>query len=298
MTNQKKIILTGSTGLLGKALLETIPPGYKIFPFYSKDLPQNRDYWYYRMDITKKGEVAKNFAKIKPDIVIHAASLGNVDYCEKNSKEAYLVNVTGTKNIVEMCEKYKCKLIFTSTNAVFDGQHAPYSETGKTHPINYYGKTKVLGENLVLQSNPNNVVVRMTLIYGWNNSNQRSNAVTWLLDRLRRAEPTKLVNDTFVNPLYNLQAAENIWKIIKTDKSGIFHLAGKTRVNRYQFGVAIAKAFGFDPKLLSPVSSDFFPGIAKRMPNTTFDTSKMVKELDSRPLSIKAGLEFMQLQSP
>lgn len=150
---------------------------------------------------------------------------------------------------------------------------------------------------MVLGANPDNVVVRMTLVYGWNNSNQRSNAVTWLLDKLRRAEPTKLVNDTFVNPLYNLQAAENIWKIIKLNKNGIFHLAGKDRVNRYQLGVVTAKVFGFDPKLLSPVSSDFFSGIAKRMPDTTFDTSKMVKELGSRPLSIEAGLEFMQLQS-
>ena len=138
----------------------------------------------------------------------------------------------------------------------------------------------------------------MTLMYGWNNSNQRSNAVTWLLDRLRRAEPTKLVNDTYVNPIYNLQAAENIWKIIKLGKSGIFHLAGRDRVNRYEFGLITARIFGFDDRLLEPVSSDYFPGIALRMPDTTFATTKMIEGLSSRPLSLQAGLEFMQLQSP
>lgn len=298
MSNFIKVVLTGSTGLLGKGLLLTAPRNVKAFPFFSRDLPPNNDYHYQRMDITKRSQVESWFAKIKPQVVIHAASIGNVDYCEKNPREADLVNVIGTDNIVKMCKKYGCKLIFTSTNAVFDGLRAPYSETNKTKPVNYYGKTKVKGEHLVLDANSDNVVVRMTLMYGWNNSNQRSNAVTWLLDKLRRAEPTKLVNDTFVNPIYNLQAAENIWKIIRTSKSGIFHLAGKTRVNRYQFGVATAKAFGFNHKLLSQVSSDFFPGIAKRMPDTSFDTLKMVKELGSRPLSIEAGLEFMQLQSP
>lgn len=293
-----KILLTGSTGLLGKGLLATAPQDVRIYPFFSKDMPQNKGYQYLRMDITKKSEVADSFVKIKPDIVIHAASIGNVDYCEKNPKEAEGVNVYGTENIAMQSKKYHCKLIFTSTNAVFDGLQAPYSETSSTNPINYYGLTKVLGEKLVLEHNPVNVVVRMTLMYGWNNSNQRSNAVTWLLDKLRRAEPTKLVDDTYVNPLYNLQAAENIWKIIKLGKTGVFHLAGKDRVNRYELGLATAHAFGFDDKLLEPVSSGYFTSIAKRMPDTTFDTAKMVQELGSLPLSIQTGLEFMQLQSP
>ena len=278
--------------------MSTIRSSNKIFPSYSKDLPLDKERRYHRIDITNIQQVADNFAKIKPEIVIHAASIGNVDYCEKNPKEAEKVNVFGTQNVIRACTKHNCQLIFTSSNAVFNGLNAPYSETDPPNPVNYYGRTKVIGERSVLKANPKNVVVRMTLMYGWNNSNQRSNAVTWLLDRLRRAEPTKLVNDTYVNPIYNLQAAENIWKIIKLGKSGIFHLAGRDRVNRYEFGLITARIFGFDDRLLEPVSSDYFPGIALRMPDTTFATTKMIEGLSSRPLSLQAGLEFMQLQSP
>jgi dTDP-4-dehydrorhamnose reductase len=293
-----EVIITGSTGLLGRGLLATSPESVNTYPVYSKNTPPEDGHKYKRVDISNLVEVLALFKEIKPSIIIHAASIGNVDYCEKNPEEAKKVNITGTQNIVKACNEFGTRLIFISTNAVFDGTKAPYTETSTTNPVNYYGETKSIGEKMVLEASPDDVVVRMTLIYGWNNANQRSNAVTWLLDKLRRNEPTKLVDDTYVNPIYNLQAAEAIWRIIDLDINGIINMAGKDRVNRYKFGVEIAEAFGYDPKLLTAVSSDYFPGIAKRMPDTSFDTSKMIKTLGIKPLSIIKGLNLMKQQSP
>ncbi len=293
MKKPVRVILTGSTGLFGRAVLATVPPHYRIFPVYFHNPPLDQVHKFSRIDITKKQALRKFFDETQPDVVIHAASLGNVDYCERNPAEADLVNVSATHYITDLCRGIGSRLIFTSSNAVFDGTSGPYSEDSPVHPVNHYGQTKVLGERLVLSS-PDNSVARFTLMYGWNNSDQRSNAVTWLLDKLRRGEEVKLVHDTYVNPVLNLQAASCVWRIITQNKTGIYHIAGRDRLNRYEFGLKTARVFGFRPALLKPVPSNYFPGLAKRMPDTTFKTAKMESELHQRPLTIMAGLKIMK----
>ncbi len=294
MTYPTKVLLTGSTGLLGRAVLATAPGSYKVFPVFSKNPPLNLGYKFLQTDITKKNEVNAIFEKVKPDVVIHAASIGNVDYCERNQEEAFKVNVTGTENLVKLCQKIGSRLVFISSNAVFDGFHPPYSETSQVAPVNCYGQTKVAAEKIVSQSGLDFLIIRFTLMYGWNNSNQRSNAVTWLLDKLRRGEDVNLVTDTYVNPVFNLQAAECLWKALFLGKTGIYHVGGGERVNRYLLGLKTAQVFGFETSFIKPVTSDFFPGIAQRMPDTTFDTSQMQRELKIRPLKILTGLKIMR----
>lgn len=284
----KTILITGSTGLFGRAFLQLADKSYTIYPN-----PEDTE----RLDITKKRDVMNFFKAHQPTIVVHAASIGSVDYCEQHKKEAYEVNVKGTRNIIAACKRYQAKLIFLSSNAIFDGTEAPYSEKSKPSPINYYGKTKLMGEMSIEKSGIPYAIVRLLLMYGWNNPMQRDNPVTWLLKKLESKQEVKLVNDTYTNPVYNEQAAEAVWQIIKKNKEGIFHIAGKDRVNRYEFGVMVAKIFGYDTKMILPVSSDYFSGIAPRMPDTTYDTKKMEKELQIKPFSLVVGLRKMKEDS-
>ncbi len=297
---KKKLLLTGSTGLFGRAFLELADKNYFIYPTYSGGTAISSDLKksFIKLDITKKKDISAFFKTYQPSIVVHAASIGNVDYCEKHKKEAYEVNVVGTRNLVIACAQYKAKLIFLSSNAVFDGNNAPYSEKSKTSPLNYYGKTKVMAENLIKKSEISYVIARLVLMYGWHHSFGRENPVTWLIKKLKNKEKVKLVNDTYTNPIYNMHAAKAMWKIIKDNKKGIFHIAGKERVNRYEFGVKVAKIFGYDVSNLEPVTSDYFSGIAKRMPDTTYNTQKMEKELGIRPFSLAIGLRNMKKQHP
>jgi len=294
--HDKTVLITGGTGLLGMGLLETIPEGYKVIPSYKSDfiLGVYDGFNFHKFDITKKNEVSNAFDKIKPSCVIHAASIANVDYCERNKNETYLVNVEGTKNILSLCKEYETKLIFTSSNAVFDGGSSPYLEESETSPVNYYGETKSIAEKLVKDADSDYVVARLILMYGWNHPNERKNPVTWLLEKLQAHENLKMVNDTYTNPLFNIQAAKAIWQIIKRDKSGIYNIAGKDRVNRYEFAVRTAEVFGLDAKLIEPVTSDYFSGIAKRMPDTTYNTKKMECDLGILPMSLDEGLSFMK----
>lgn len=294
MKNKKKVIITGAKGLFGKALLGVLKKDFELYPFSSQRSLNKDGFIYTQADVTDIEVIERVFEKIKPDIVIHAASLGNVDFCEKNQARAYAVNVKGTGNIIAACEALGAKIYFTSSNAVFDGIKAPYAENSKVSPVNYYGKTKVLAEELVRDSGLDYVIARLTLMYGWNNPTQRANPVTWLLGKLKNKESVKLVNDTYVNPILNTQAAEYFLKLLLLNVSGVFHVAGGERINRYDLGIKTAEIFGYDTSLIEAVDSDYFFGIAKRMPDTTYVTSKLEEITQISPLEIIDGLTKMK----
>lgn len=296
IVDKSRVAITGATGLLGMGLLKTAPKVYALYPTYFKNdaLQELYGHKLMRLDITNALDVAIFFEHVKPNVIIHAASIGNVDYCEQHPDEADLVNVIGTKNIIDACKKYDTKLIFTSTNAIYDGKQAPYNEEAKPNPVNYYGKTKVRSEQDIVDSGLDYIITRLILMYGWNHPAERANPVTWLLDKLAKGEQVKLVNDTYTNPLYNIQAAEVLWQLIEKNKTGFYQIAGGQRINRYDFGLKTAEVFGYDKKLISPVSSDYFKGIAKRMPDTTFDTTKIKQELGIKPVTISDGLLVMR----
>ncbi|MDD5136124.1 MAG: SDR family oxidoreductase [Candidatus Omnitrophica bacterium] len=290
-----KVLITGGTGLLGKALVETNRKA-AISSIYlgAYDMANDRKSAYYKTDICDKDAMDEVFSKAEPQVVIHTAGIANVDYCEKNYKEAYESNVIGTGIIVDLARKTGAKIVFISTNAVFDGRSAPYSENSVTSPINSYGKMKLEAEEMVRDSGLKNLIIRPILMYGWNHEQERVNAVTWLIEKLKKGEKVNMVNDVYENPLFNISCAEIIWSLIDSGKEGIYHLAGRDMVNRYEFARMIADVFDLDKKLISQVSSGFFPGLAPRPRNTSYDTSKIEKDLGLKPAGLKEGLEIMK----
>lgn len=296
MKHKKKVLITGSRGLLGLALLQTLKDDYHIVPTVHTTKKDDSDKTLLRpMDICNGDEVHAVFNHHAPDVVVHAASIGNVDYCERNKEEAYRANVEGTDNIIHACKEHGSMLIFISSNAVFDGSAAPYTEESTPNPINYYGQTKAIAEEHVQSSGLKYAIARLILMYGWNHPSERHNPVTWLLNALHKKERVKLVNDTYTNPIYNIQAGEAIKNMIRQRSQGIFHLAGGERMNRYDFGRKTAEVFGYDHTLIEPVDSDYFAGIAPRMPDTTYATKRMQDELHVTPMTIAEGLEHMKL---
>jgi dTDP-4-dehydrorhamnose reductase len=177
---------------------------------------------------------------------------------------------------------------------VFDGKSAPYKEGDPTNPINRYGCIKVECEHIVEQGCQGATIVRPILMYGWHAPEGRANPATWIIDRLSRGEKIHLVTDVYENPLWSYHCAEAIWRLIRLGKTGIWHIAGKDVVNRYEFGKLVVQTFGLDLSLLHPVNSSFFPTIAPRPRNTSFLVERMRTELGMEPLSVLEGLEHMR----
>ena len=138
------------------------------------------------------------------------------------------------------------------------------------------------------------LIVRLILMYGWNNINERKNLVTFLLGKLKNKEAVNMVTDVYENPLSAYRCSDVIWSLIDKDKQGVYHVAGKDIVNRYEYAITIADIFGLNKDLIRPVDSSFFPDIAPRPKNTSYLTLKLEKELDYIPLSLRDGLNEMR----
>lgn len=296
MSLTHKIIFTGITGLLGSYFLKNAADSYEIIGVGNKNIQKTAKNSY-KVDITNKRQILSFIKKINPAIIIHAVSIGNVDYCEKHPKEAYRVNVEGTRNVIHAAERVGAKIIFLSSNAIYDGLNPPYHEKSKTKPIDVYGKTKVEGENLIIKSGLKYTILRLITMYGWPQKGGRSNPVTWIIDNLKKGQNLNIVTDVYNNHLFAGQAAEVLWKVVKEDiENDSYNIAGGEVISRFDLARKVAKIFNLDSSLISPVSSDFFKDIARRPKNTSFDTSKMEKQLGIKPLTVNEGLRLMRAE--
>jgi len=296
MKKTLNVFITGGSGLLGKALLETCPKEFNLTATY---FPNEPDYFlesinFIELNITNRNEVLKCIQTIRPDVIIHTAAIGNVDFCEKNKDISWATNVDGTKNVIEAARESDSEIIYISSNAVFDGSNPPYKEEDDINPLSYYGETKAVCERLIKNSGLKNVIIRAILMYGWHNLSERQNMVTWILDSLLKGISLKIVDDIFSNPLLSLNCADAIWAAVIKEKTGIFHIAGADCVSRYDFALKIAEIFNLDKNMLSPVPNSYFTGIASRPSNTCFCTDKMERELKIKSIGIDEGLKILR----
>jgi len=291
----KTVLVTGGTGLLGKGLEETMPAGWRVVSLHQRDYKvEGSKSRHLVLDIRDKRAVDRLFAKTAFDAVVHAAGIASVDYVEKHYAESLESNIVGTLNVTSAARRAGTHLIYVSTNAVFDGKRAPYREDDAANPVNKYGGLKVECERLVRETLTRWTIVRPILMYGWNHVVTRPNPATWIYEKLMRGETIKMVDDVWENPLYNVQCGHALWAAIRKRPDGVFHLAGKDSVNRFEFATQVAQAFGLDASLIERVTSGAFPGIAPRPRNTTFVTTRMEKELGVKPLTLREGLAAMK----
>lgn len=243
------------------------------------------------LDITKEKEVLDKLTYLNPDVVIHSAALTQVDYCEENHALAWKVNVKGTCNLVNICEKLGARLIYVSTDFVFDGSKGMYSEDDKPNPLNYYAYTKLKGEEIVKKSELEFAIARVSVLYGWHN---RTGFVNWVINELQKNHTIKVVDDHYNSPTLANNAALAILRIIEKNKTGIYHTAGSERISRFQLALNIARVFELDETLIKPVSSSELKQKAKRPRDSSLSVNKVRRDLKIRMLDTKKGLKIMK----
>ena len=292
-----KILLTGGTGLLGKSIIDTNKDN-EIISISNDDNDLlskiNVNTEYINADILNVDrclDIAKSF---KPNYLIHCASIGSPDFAEKNKEITWNTNVNGTAKMVDICNCVGSKMIYISSNGIYDGLSAPYSETDKPIPLNYYGETKLKAEEITKECKNGCTIVRPILMYGWNSSLSRKNIVTMALDKLNKNENIFVYNDVYSNPLYSIQCAQAIWKIIENGYEGIFNIAGKERTTIYGLIKKVAEVFEKDKNLVKPVKQGYFSELVSRPIDTSFNTDKMVNQLGITPLTLEEGLTLMK----
>ena len=298
---KKKMLVIGGTSLLGYKLLSNTND-FELYASYNKNIINLKNVETLKIDITNKKNCEKIF-DVKPDIIINTAAITNVDYCEKFEKNAFDVNVTGTKNIAKIAEKLGSKLIHISTDAVFSGSKKFYVEEDKPNPISVYGKTKLESEKIISKVN-DSVILRPSVLFGWipfeyiktkDESRKTMNFGLWVIDQLYKNNKISIVNDQINTPTLADNLAENIIEIIKTDLTGIFHLSGLSCISRLDFSKKIAKTFGYSNNLISSISSEKLKQIAPRTLESCLNCDKIV-QYGVNLLNIDQSIEKMYNQ--
>lgn len=272
----KNIYITGIAGLLGINLSYYLKTNYNIFgvDIVKLNLPNVISETY---DILDREALEKSLVNNKVNIVIHTVAAVDVDNCEVNPTYAEKINANVTKTLAELCYKNNIKMVYISTDAVFNGSsNKLYTEEDETNPINVYGKTKLEGEKYVL-SNPINLVLR-TNIYGYNIQNKNSFG-EWVLYSLLNDKTINMFSDIYFSPILVNEFAEILSIIIQRDLCGLYHLCGTGLISKYQFGIELKRIFGIKTGQIISTSSDGFNFKAKRSKNMGMSNKKLSNEL-------------------
>lgn len=292
MVKQKqKLLIIGGSGLLGSTLTEYALSDYDIHITYNKNLPQNTDVKSVRVDLlNERTKIIDLIASLKPNVVVHTAAHPSVDLCETDHHTADLLHVDITKDITDVCRKINSKLFYISTDAVFGGEFGKkYTEEDLPNPINYYGKTKLAAEKIVL-NDLDNVILRTSVVYGWHN---RSRFTSWILGNLREKKPVDPFSDQYNTPTLVDDLAKSILEIIRLRISGLYHAAGKTCLNRYEFAVEMADRFGYDKNLIKPVTAAQKKQDAPRPTYTCLDSGKLERLTNYQFCDTKRGIALI-----
>ncbi len=267
-----KYFITGGSGLLGQRLATVADKNDEIVLSHNANPTKDT----VRCDITNLEEVKKVINREKPDAIIHCAAMTNVDLCEDEIEKAYSINGDGTGNIAKAAEEINAKVIYVSTDFVFDGKTGFYKEDDETNPLGIYAKSKYDGEVQLQEYSSNWAIARVSVLYGWH---ERQNFTTWVIDQLRQNNPINIVTDQINSPTLADNAGEAMFEIARQDKNGIFHTAGNDRISRYDFTELIAEAFDLNKDLINPTTSTEFVQKAPRPQDSSLDVSKVEKEL-------------------
>ncbi|PEY36308.1 dTDP-4-dehydrorhamnose reductase [Bacillus cereus] len=245
-----KVLVTGAGGQLGKEFVAYfVEKGYTLYNFTRE-----------KLDVTDTVSLFLNMKKLQPDLILHCAAYTQVDAAEENWKEAYAVNAVGTRNIAVASEAIGAKLVYFSTDYVFDGERAcAYHEFDQTHPLNVYGASKFAGEEAVRNFHSRYFIVRTSWLYGKYGPNfvRTMQTLAYIKKELR------IVYDQIGCPTYTKDLVCKIEEIVQTNRYGVYHVSNQGKCSWFEFACRIFQEMGVDVKAI-PVKTEEYGAKADR----------------------------------
>ena len=259
--------------MLGRALTRYLSKYYNVFPAFKTE--QSNSSNPLLLDVTSINDLTSSFETIEPDYVVNCAAYTNVDQSEINKELSYNVNVNGVRNIIS-ASPTSTKIIHISTDYVFDGNKASYSEEDIPNPISYYGKVKLEAENLLRTSRRKNIILRTSVIY----DESPNSFFSWVNSSLLNNNAIQVVTDQISNPTLTWSLSEAIYKLILNNLEGLYHFAGDDILSRYNFALKIAKTYNYDVDKIIPIETKKLNQLAKRPLSSTLNSDIIKNHID------------------
>ena len=294
-----RVLVTGCHGLLGQKLVEVFSPddgdlhGLDVHP--ENWFAGRTRYQYHKQDITDRAAVLDLVRTIRPKVIINTAAMTAIDACEVERERCWAVNVRGVENLVDAARRVDARVIHLSNEDVFDGNAGPYTELDRVNPISYFGKSKHASENVVLGGGVQGAVARSAMLFG-HGRRLKTGFIPWIVTRLREGREVKVVTDQISNVTLVDDLARAIKRMVALKRSGIFHVASRDVVSRYDFAVRIAEAYNFKTKCIVPTLSSLLEQTVRRPLQGGLLVDKAERELNLRFATVDEGLMIYRQQ--
>lgn len=270
------ICITGVSGMLGSEIARLLKTRFNILGLYNTRNPKIEGIELKQVNLIDFKNVNEILNEFTPDIVIHCAAITNVDLCEDDNDKAIEVNVETVDNLVTICNKLNTKIIYVSTDSVFNGETGNYSENDNREPINFYAKTKFLAENIIMTNAEQFLIFRTNLIGYFKDA--KKSLVNWILKTVNEKDEINLFNDVVFNPLNVETISDIIVESIEKNLNGVYHIGSKESLSKLDFGKKILNAFSIKDIKINSISVDDINFKASRPKNTSLNCSKIEKE--------------------
>ena len=274
-----RILITGAFGQLGSAVSRHLSEDFDIIRT-GRSIPHGKNGII--LDVLNQIYFKEVIQATEPDLVINLAAMTQVDGCELNPNLAKEINIAGVQHL---CDSFDGKIIHLSTDYVFDGENGPYSEDDPVCPLSVYGETKLVSERILLNHDPNHLVIRGNVIYD-DSETTKASFLNWVVNSLKEKQEIQVVNDQVNNPTWTKSMADIIVLCIEKDLSGIVHWGDADHLNRYDFAIKIAEKYVLDSKLIKAITTEELNQAAPRPLKSGLKSDKLVQALNVVPPSI------------
>ena len=287
-----RVLIVGASGFIGRYVSRRLVDvaGHTVFSTYNERPAVDDGASWHRLEITDDAQLAGLFSVAQPQVVVHLAAMADVGTAERNPETAAAVNATATETIARLSERHSSRLVFVSTEYVFDGRNGPYREDDPPSPNTQYGRSKFEAEQAVARLVSDWAILRTSIVYGWPAPGRR-NFVPMLVDRLRSGEEYRAPTNVYRSPIYVEHLVDGIERLVETAHTGVHHVAGSDWVTMHEFAVAVAERFGLDTSLVVPASAQMDDRLG-------LNCSRTMSALDLPHLGLTEGLAAMRLASP
>ena len=288
----KTILFTGGSSLLAQTWIKENDPEFNyILGLHKRELNQNKFKTIF-IQYDSVDKIKKQINKLNVDVIINCIGLTNVEDCEKTPELAEKVNKNIPKNIARACFECKIKFVQISTDHLFEGNSSYYSETVSCNPINVYGITKAQGEKAVLDVNPRALIIR-TNFFG-SGPSYKASFSDKILHNLDSGVTSNLFDDVYYTPVSVSALRKMVITLLKKKGEGVFNISSNERLTKYQFGMLLAKTYGYPTSLIKPISINEVPNLISRPKDMSLSNYKLCSYLGLFFPSIKEQISELK----
>jgi dTDP-4-dehydrorhamnose reductase len=288
MRNKNRLLITGVSGMLGNNLAYYFKDKHDILGLYNSHPVSIDGISTEKCDLFEPGNIKTIIKNYNPHIIAHCASLTNIDECEADKVLTTKINVEATKNIVETVLDKDIKIIYISSDSVYDGQKGYFSEDDEVNPQNHYGLSKYRGE-LEVSKHPQSLTLR-TNLFGWNVRDKNSLG-EWILNNLKEEKKINGFKDVYFSSIYTMEIARIVDIALKKELTGTYNCGAVDSCSKYEFAIKIADFFNYEESLISPISIAESELKTKRGNNLSLNVNKLQRVLDYRLPTIDHSVE-------